>query len=262
MGVDVDVSDAAQGAFAFQILDGDAAVVYRAETGGRGASRVVQACDWNERTPALAVHETPAGIEGRADHERGRLVDALESGRVTAVEIAVAVAGHGHQPVDVARVVKARQIVAAGGNGVAHADRGIEPLTAGFVPEGIHAVGAERMAVAECIAAQILTDVDAHGIATGHGLCLGCHNVSGSRPARSRSQLMVRNIAGRCRMRISSERFPGKFSSASAARMVRMPCPGNSSMAIPARSKTPPMAFFTTRKIIRSTGRLSNSRRR
>ena len=84
--IDVDVGDAREAMLPLEALDHDADVVEHAEAGGMGAPGVVQSRDRHEAASRLAGHDRLHGDERGADHVARGLEDALERGRIAAVE--------------------------------------------------------------------------------------------------------------------------------------------------------------------------------
>ena len=64
--------------------------------------------------------------------------------------------------------MKSRDVLAIRGDGIVHADGRIEAPVAGFAPEGVHAVGAERMPVTEAVTFQIIAEINADRLVVRH----------------------------------------------------------------------------------------------
>ena len=159
--VDVDIGDAFQSR-AFQQFDRHAAVVENAEACSAITRGVMQARDRHEGAPALAVHDGLRRTQGRADHARGRLVDATKRGRVAGIEEAGAAGGALAHPFKILRRVKGTQFRIGGGAGLKHAHALLKVARTELAHEGREAVGAERVPVAKAITGQALAEDDRH----------------------------------------------------------------------------------------------------
>ena len=168
VGVDVDVGDALQAVPRPQPLDGDAAVVERAEAGGAAAARVVQTGDRHERPARLAAHDRLGGRQCAADDVGGGLVDPVEGGCIAPIQPALAARRPLAQEGEVRGVVEQGEFFR--GRLARLADDATLRQTAGleFAPERAVPVGAEGMTGAEAVTGETLARDDpqfVHGAA-------------------------------------------------------------------------------------------------
>src|SRR5579862_8866501 len=154
--VDVDVGDPTQAA-AFELLDGDAAVVEYAKTRRTGACRVMESRDRYEGATAALVHDRFHRSERRTDDARSRFVNALESRRVAGVEESSATCRAVAHELEILGGVKGAQLRLARNARLDLGDASHEVARAEFAHESRQTVGAERMPVAEAVARKTLT---------------------------------------------------------------------------------------------------------
>ena len=147
----------------FSVSDHDADVVEDAKARGVRAPGVVQSRDRHEGAPSTSVHQGFRGDECRADDVAGSLEDALERGRVTAVEVSLARRRARDDELHVAGIVKALELRPGGAAWRELQHLAVEALGHEFAPEGVVPVRAERMAVGKAVAGDALAGDDAGG---------------------------------------------------------------------------------------------------
>jgi hypothetical protein len=128
---------------------------------------------------ALARLQASYGIEHAADDVAGGLVDAREGGRITGIEKTRSGLRLQNHPFHVVPGMEMLQAVAVGGNRSTALHPGIQTARLCLLPEGIHPVRTERVALAEAVTRQFRADIHAsfriHAPSLPHAaMCLDC----------------------------------------------------------------------------------------
>jgi energy-dependent translational throttle protein EttA len=163
MGVDVDVRDAREPVLALQVFDHDTDVVEDAETRRVRATGMVQARDRHEGPARASIHHRLCRDERSADDVARGLEDALESGRVAAIEKSLAGGRARDDELDVARIVKELELRPGGSARRELQDLPVEALRDELAPECVVPVRAERVAVGKTVAGDALAGDDTGG---------------------------------------------------------------------------------------------------
>lgn len=157
------VGEAADAVFAAQLLDQHADIVEYAKAGGAVTRGVVQPADRHKCAWRLAAQRAPAGIEARADHVRCRLVHAGKRRRIAVVQIAAAGLRLRAHARDILLRMETEQLGIGARDRRGDDDAFVETACLRLAPEGVEPIGAERVAVAETVAGEGGTVVDAGG---------------------------------------------------------------------------------------------------
>jgi hypothetical protein len=155
--VDVDVGDPLQAVPLAQQLDRNAAIVEDAEARRMSARGVMQPRDRDESAPRPAAHDLFDREHRGAHHHARGLVDAPGGRRITRIEVALARGGFADHELDIVGMMEAFQLVTLGDARIQQPQRRIGTTAAQFAQECFVPVEAERMTVAEAVAAQGVT---------------------------------------------------------------------------------------------------------
>ena len=159
--VDVDVGDAHEAVLALEVLDHDADVVEYAEARGMGAPGMVQSRDRHEAASRLPGHDRLHGDQRGADDVARGLEDALERGRVAAVEQSLAGRRARDDELHVARIVEQLELGARRPAGRESKHAPVVALGDELAPERVVTVRPERVAVRKAVAGDALAGDDA-----------------------------------------------------------------------------------------------------
>ena len=134
------------------------------ETAARAATSMVQAADRLEAAAYLPVHDPAQRRQRRAGNVRHRFERAGKGRSVAVIEKALAALGGRLHEAHELRLAEALELGRGGRHRLAHERLAVEIAAARFGPEGLLAIGAERMAAGKAVASERFTDIQGNGL--------------------------------------------------------------------------------------------------
>ena len=154
VGVDVDVSDAADAVAPSQHLDDDATVIEYAEPGRVRARRMMQSPDADECALDAALHQLFGREQRAADHQARGFEHTAEGGSVAGIEIASTVDRALYDQVHVRAVVEVLDLLALSDARRQHLEAAVRRALLELAQKRFLPVRTKRMTVGKAVPAQ------------------------------------------------------------------------------------------------------------
>ena len=154
VGVDIDVSDAADAVAPSQHLDDDATVIEYAEPGRVRARRMVQSPDADECALDAALHQLFGREQRAADHQARGFEHTAEGGSVAGIEIASTVDRALYDQVHVRAVVEVLDLLALSDARRQHLEAAVRRALLELAQKRFLPVRTKRMTVGKAVPAQ------------------------------------------------------------------------------------------------------------